>query len=313
MNTKNIISLSRCLTPAVCSLLAFALTARGDDLLDTVLNTSPAPAGTNTAPAVSVVDAPTAPANTPKPTVVESVGDFFSKMKRGGSESADSDHIQNPATLSFRGGGGDEATLFCIEYRSPLGNSPFDLSVRGFIAEVHEKWDGPFYSAWYGYWRHEAWDNEQHDKDFDALLIWNPFRGQILEPFAGVGIRYGTIDGSTSEDDYDSWDRYGARHGHGSKDFDDSGVCLVGRFGLRLNLRRAVLTGEYIVGGDVGDTSGTSELIFDLGFYVSKRMQLHVFAETVKMKGLAEEESRVGDEKSDGTGIAYGAGLSLDF
>ena len=53
MKNKNTISLSRCLIPAVFSLLAFALAARGDDLLDTVLNTSPAPAGTNTAPTVS--------------------------------------------------------------------------------------------------------------------------------------------------------------------------------------------------------------------------------------------------------------------
>ena len=64
MNTKNIISLSRCLTPAVFSLLAFALAARGDDLLDTVLNTSPTPAGTNTTPAVSAAaaDVPLTPA-----------------------------------------------------------------------------------------------------------------------------------------------------------------------------------------------------------------------------------------------------------
>lgn len=314
MKNKNTISLSRCLIPAVFSLLAFALAARGDDLLDTVLNTSPAPAETNTAPVVSAVDAPTDSAHTAKPTTAESVRAFFSERHPGGNELANSDHIQNPATLSLRGGGGDEATVFCIEYRSPLGNSPFDVSVRGYIAEVHEEWSGRYWSYWYGRQRYESWDNKQRDSEFEVQLLWSPFRGNVLEPFAGAGIRYGTIDGNSEDTEYDPWDRRGTYRGHGSKDFDDSGASLVGRLGLKISLwRGAFLTGEYIVGGDVGDTGGTSELLFDLGLYVTRRMQMHVFVEEVKMKGLADEESLVGDEKSDGTGIAYGAGLSFDF
>ena len=314
MNTKQIISWSRGLTLAVFSLLAFALTARGDDLLDAVLNTSPAPMETNTVPAVFAGDAHIAPTHTSNRIKAESAGAFVSEGLSGGNESPGSNHIQNPATLSLRGGGGEEATVFCIEYRTPLGNSPFDVSVRGYIAEVHEEWTGRYWSYWYGRQRYESWDNEQRDSEFEVQMLWSPFRGKVLEPFAGAGIRYGTIDGNSEDIEYDPWDSRGTYRGHGSKDFEDSGASLVGRLGLKIRLWRGVfLTGEYIVGGDVGDTGGTSELLFDLGFYVTRRMQVHVFAEEVKMKGLADEESLVGDEKSDGTGIAYGTGLSFDF
>ena len=78
MNTKNI-SLSRCLTSAVFSLLVLALTARGDDLLDAVLNASPAPAETNETPAVPAVDAPTDLANTAKRPRRNRLGHSFRK------------------------------------------------------------------------------------------------------------------------------------------------------------------------------------------------------------------------------------------
>ena len=301
------------LVQSLLLLLAFALTARGDDLLDTVLNTSPAPAETNTAPVVSAVDAPTDSAHTAKPTTAESVRAFFSDRHPGGNESTDSDHIQNPATLSFRGGGGSEATMACIEYKTQLGDSSFDVSVRGLFAQVNEQWSGRYYSVWYGRWRYESWDNKQQENVVESLLLWNPLRGEIFEPFAGAGIRYVIIDGNSFDEEYDSWDYSGRYYGRGKKDWDDSGVSLVGRFGLKVALGRIFLTGEYIVGRGGVDTGGITELIADLGFYLSRRMQVHVFVEQVKMKGLADEESLVGDEKSDGTGIAYGAGLSFDF
>ena len=372
-------AMRRRFAPALMLLLACALSAKGEDLLDAVLNTlsaaqtnrvsavsagtadsgapsanggslldavlnAPAPsASAKTVSAVSTSeadldatstlessdalvtqDAPEATSATVSPVVSptqstgperapESLRENVSppqsarsaKRSSGGKPTASGDHIKNPATFSIRGGGGDGNSGGSLEYRRPLGNSAFDWSIRGFIIEIEQEGSGSYtesyYTYWYSWWsgmhryRHYRtvyyyWDETQRDIGVESFLLWVPFRGRTLEPFAGVGIRYESVHGSYYSSSRYNWDEYST---------DDSSACFVGRLGLKLNLGRLFLTGEYIVGSKVGDFDGTSELIGDIGIYLTRRMQLHVFAESVKI--------------DLGSGTAFGGGLSFDF
>jgi hypothetical protein len=186
------------------------------------------------------------------------------------------------------------------------------MAVRGFAAQMHKKWTDSYYSWWYSRTRYESWDEKQQDNEIEALLLWRPLRESLLDPYVGVGIRYGTTDCEVEEIDFDQWDLRGRYRGRGKEDWNDSGASLVGRLGLKVNQGLLFLTFEYIVASDVGDTEGTEELIFDVGFYLTQRMQMHLFAESLRM-GFIERAREVGDEKGNGHSTIYGAGLSFDF
>lgn len=224
---------------------------------------------------------------------------FKDKRGHGGQSvhfSRSAGHIENPTTFSIRGGGGDGSIAANLEYRRPLENSNFDLSFRGFLVETKQDGNNYYYTyyrytRWHWYYRkvYYDWEETQTDYGVESFLLWTPFRGRTFEPFAGIGARYESANYS-----YDESVRRGRSH-----ESSDSGACLVGRLGLKLSLGKVFLTGEYIVGGKVGDFDGTSEFIGDVGFYLTQRMQMHLFVESLKM--------------DLGSGTAFGGGLSFDF
>ncbi len=288
------------ITLFILALVVAVGVARAEDLLDAVLNTPSAAAKTNTAPAaVPAVDAPTDPANTAKPTTAESVRTFFSERHPGGNELANSDHMENPMTLSLRGGGSADGMIMDVEYRLPFGEYPFDLSIRGFVAQVNL--DGVMsykeltYAYWYNYYKQVDvfWEEEQRDIGIDALLLWVLWRGKTFEPFVGGGIRYETVK------DPFKWTSNGEFLGSGTYNEEESKACLAGRLGLKVNLGKVFITGEYRVGSKIGDYSGTSELIGDIGFFLARRTMIHFFFESLKMD---LDKATV-----------FGGGLSFDF
>ena len=251
------------ITLFILALVVAVGVARADDLLDAVLNTPSAAMKTNTAPAaVPAADARTGTANTPKPTMAESVGAFVSKQHPKGNESADSGHIQNPATLSLRGGkrGGmvvdngkveaallaDESVpiadrdarehivrpktfsirggiapsaysrLVSAEWTQPLNDSPFDVNLRALILYASGT-DG----------------DEAGNQGGEALGIFRPLRGETVSPFAGLGLRFEAF----FRDEENECD-------------DSASATIVGRIGVLLDLDRAFIVGECIVGSN---------------------------------------------------------------
>lgn len=303
--------------------LAALCAARASDLIDSILcgaadafgaqsavtSTVPAAAEANGDAAIDATNDP-APSNTlvASPTRnawARRAGSSFVRrdssrqsarysQKPSGSESKMSgNHIEPPVTFSLRGGAGSDGYVAAIEYRKTLGESPFDLSIRGFTAQVEDSGYN-YYSGWSRVgWRWRSyrysrkWELQQTDYGMEGLLIWTPCRREILEPFAGVGVRYESAKS-----------KYSSYRSSYTQD-DDSAACPVGRLGLKVNLDRLSLTGEYIFGGDVGDIDGTTELIGDIGFYLTQRMQIHLFAESLDMK---VDRSTI-----------FGGGLTLDF
>ena len=278
--------------PALMLLLACALSAKGEDLLDAVLNTSPAPAETNTASAAKT--GPLVPAAKGE-NLVDAVPDgsvTLTKPAQASVASAGRDekrHIGNPTTFYVRGGGGD-AIGVSVDWTRPLGNSPFDLNIRAFFLQVEKdyRYQSYYTTSWYSWWsgwhenRHYYWvDDTEYQADYggEALCIWRPFRGRRLSPYAGVGLRAEKL----------SW-KYG---GFESDYEDDSKASASGRFGLQLDLKRIYIVGEYIMGSE------SSELIGDISFYISGRCKLHAFVENVDL--------------DLGSGTAFGGGLSFDF
>ena len=206
-------------------------------------------------------------------------------------------HIENPATFFLRGGGADGSMVIGMESRFPVGNSAFDISFRGTLCSLEKEYTASdtevYYTYWYSWWtgmhryRHTRTRYYEATKREDRYLAdfavqWNPYRGSMLEPFVGLGARYDFLD---YEDD--------------SSDNSEGNVTYVAKIGLKMNFSRLFLTGEYIFGGDAGDAKGVSEAIGDLGFYVTRRMQLHAFVESFKL-----------DMGSD---TVVGGGLSFDF
>ena len=206
-------------------------------------------------------------------------------------------YIENPATFSLRGGGASGGIVIGMEYLRPVGNSDFDISLRGTICTLEKEYwasyQETYYTYWYSWWsgthvnrhtRTHYYAAEELEDHYlaDCAVQWNPYRGSRLEPFIGLGARYDYM--AYENDDYDE---------------TDGGLTYVMRLGLKLNFSRLSLTGAYIFGGDAGDAEGVSEAIGDMGFYVSRRMQLHAFVESFKV-GI-------------GSGTAVGGGISFDF
>ena len=191
-------------------------------------------------------------------------------------------HIANPATLYFRGGGGDNETAAAsAEWTHPMGDSQFDLNIRAFFLEVAVEME---VHSWWGRGRRYYSDDLETQKNSggEAFVIWRPLRGCAISPYAGVGVRYEYSDHGYNwslsyDDDY---------HSGGS-------ASLAGRIGLLLDLKRVFIVGEYTVGSD------SSELIGDVSFYLTRRMKLHAFAESIDLDLCR--------------GTAYGGGISFDF
>ncbi len=316
-------TIRRSLTSAFFSFFALASTVRGDDdLLDAVLNAPSAAETTNIAPVVSASaeasgePSSSAHSDTPTTTKASAISRMRSagtrraprslprsasrqkpaltfKSPSGGKSTASGDHVETPVTFSLRGGAGSDGYVAAIEYRKPLGESPFDLSIRGVSAQVVDSGYNYYYSWYRSGWRLRSyrysrkWELQQTDYGIESILIWTPYRRKVLEPFVGAGVRY-----ETAKSKYSS---YYSSYTQG----EDSAACLVGRLGLKVNLGRLVLLGEYIFGGDVGDIDGTTELIGDIGFNLTHRMQIHLFAESLEM-----------DVDSS---TIFGGGLSFDF
>lgn len=112
------------------------------------------------------------------------------------------------------------------------------------------------------------------DRDYDELsmlCIWRPFSRATISPFVGAGPRYETVG-------------------------DDSGMSLCGRIGILFDLGNVFIAGEYIMGGE----NLEFELIFDISFYVSRRIKAHAFLE-------------IPDFDNGVSRGCCGGGLSFDF
>jgi hypothetical protein len=193
-----------------------------------------------------------------------------------------------------------------MEIRFQLWDSPFDLSFRGFALHQMEEGTDSYQETYYTYWyswysglhsyRHTRtiyydWEWSETRAGAEAMLLWIPWRGTVLEPFVGAGIRgeYLTCEyESSSSRDYESYDD------------DDSGVSFSYRVGLKINFGQAFLAGEYIVGGDIGDYDGTKELIGSLGVRLQSGLLLQLNVESFELDSISK-------------GYAFGGGFGFDF
>ena len=207
----------------------------------------------------------------------------------GGVKVAD---MEYSSRLTLSGGGGEDgAVVLAAEWTKPLGQAPFDLSLRGlyfsgeYSVEKSYKETYYTYSHWYSYW--SGWHTTSHkhtrtvhyteEEEFsnaagEALLLWRPFRGKMVSPFVGAG---GRIEKSET---YQS---------------DETVFSVSGRAGLALNLGRFALNGEIRGGKD------SFELIGSATFRWGRYLALNVLADRF--------------ESHDNDKVAFGGGVTLVF
>lgn len=169
------------------------------------------------------------------------------------------------------GGGSDDALAVSGEWTMPLGHTTFDLSLKGFYLggeyKVRKSYRETYYTYthWYSFW--SGWHTVSHRhtrtvwystmEDFsnyggEALLIWRPFRGRMLSPFAGVGARIERME---------QWE----------KD-DEEDVSVAGCAGLSLNI------GRFMLNGEVRGGQSSWELMGRTALRVGRHIALNVFA-----------------------------------
>lgn len=172
-----------------------------------------------------------------------------------------------------------------MEWLSPIGNSRFDFSVRGFYSSVDSEVEkrGTYTETYYTYRRRwyrsqwgwgspTIWDSylyptahtrrryyyytetlEQENVAGECCVFWNPFRGKLFAPFAGVGVRLERMDGEDNDNDLN--------------------LSPVGRVGLDVNLGKWDVRCE----GLFGDKS--KEMIGSVGYDITSDIQLNAFAD----------------------------------
>ena len=188
-------------------------------------------------------------------------------------------HIDNPATLYLRGGGGGKrGYAYSIELAMPIWKSDFAILLRSFATGMMTP---ELVTPIYRFGRR----GKANNRGGEALCIWRPLHGCILSPHAGIGVRYEYTDKPGFLGDGKGINYY--------ENPDGGGGAIAGRIGLLLDLKRVFIVGEYIVGSD------SSELIGDVSFYLTRRMKLHAFAESIDLDLCR--------------GTAYGGGISFDF
>ena len=214
-------------------------------------------------------------------------------LMRGGVGIVDNDNADSDSSLALSAD---------IERRFQIWDSPFDISFRGFALHQEEEGVGSYQETYYTYWyswysglhsyKHTRtiyydWEWSETRAGAEAMLLFVPWRGTVLEPFAGVGVRgeYLVEDWTDDGDSYDT---------------DESGVCFSYRVGLKINLGHAFLSGEYIAGGDIGDYDGTKELIGSLGVRLRSGLLLQLNIESVEFDSYSR-------------GYAFGGGAGFCF
>ena len=177
MKDGRFLSMRGRLAPALL-LLAFALTAKGEDLLDVVLNASPASGETNETSAA-----------------LADTEDFAPPI--GGGTSAEfvpiaghvaREHIDRPKTFCIRGGSAPSSysRLISAEWIQPLNDSPFEMNLRALI----------LYAS-------ETDVDEAENQGVEALGMWRPWRSETVSPFVGLGLRYESFSRQEEYEDED--------------------------------------------------------------------------------------------------------------
>lgn len=212
--------------------------------------------------------------------------------------------IPNPSwSLSARGGvGSDDAIAASAELTKRIGDTPFDLSLRGFFTKLTETRIGTgsyqeTYTTYYTYtyrvsrrrtrtrtvpqyhtrtvhYQYEYDVDEQHVGG-DLQCIWRPFRSAHFSPYVGVGGRYENVEGPDEEDD---------------------GLSLSGRVGVVLSVpgfERLTLKGEFLAGAD------SKELVGEVGLRLWSHFVLNGFVESFDI--------------DLGRATAFGGGLTFPF
>ena len=262
--------------------------------------------------------APAAPKTVVGDDATSALPGFMTSLVDLKSSSSPGETTKKNSTFLMRGGVGtandsssdpdSSLTLnFDMEIRFRLWDSPFDLSFRGFALHLMEEGEGSYQETYYTYWyswysglhsyRHTRtiyydWEYNETRVGAEAMLLLVPWRGTVLEPFAGVGIR----------EEHARWKYEGesSKEGEYSAGGNDSDSCFSYRIGLKINLGRAFLQGEYIEGGDIGHYDGTKELIGTLGVRLQSGLLLQLNVESFEFD-------------STNKGIAFGGGFGFDF
>ena len=311
---------------AVALSLAFLLPlpSRADDLLDAVLWDGPPSSRTAPAPSTpppAVPDVPVVPSAAPSappssqppssliPAASEPVsGDL--QLRREIQEMRDrADRLEaaldTPAaspipvpswTLSFRGGVGSGDSLAVHgELVKRLGDSPFDLAIRGSVLQQTETRTSYYRESYYtySYSRRWGWTSHEHTRkiyyDYDVderngigdlHLIWRPLRDSRFSPYAGVGGRY----------------EYLHFEGDNDTNANEGGFSLSGRVGLILHVphfERLALKGEFIGGSD------STELLGEASLRLGNHFVLAAFVDSFDI--------------DFGRATAFGGGFSLLF
>ncbi len=196
-----------------------------------------------------------------------------------GSDEPPSSPTRLPSfSFSARGGAGRAgvAYLGSVELAMSIGDTPFDVSVRGFLLGLEGSHTETYYASWLG--RTESFTDHDDEKHFGgaAELIWRPFRESHFSPFAGIGGRY--------------------EHTKIDRDKREGRASLSGRVGAVLSVpgfERLSLKGEFLAGAD------SNELVGEVGLRLWSHFVLNGFVESFDI--------------DLGRATAYGGGMTLLF
>lgn len=170
--------------------------------------------------------------------------------------------------IQINGGAGSDNSRFGNgELSLPILNH-FDIALRFLYAGGEETRIKVGEHGW--------WDFTTKVKSYngDLFLVFNPFPGKTLAPFAGVGLGYSSTKRTNVE--------------------KNDGASLVLRAGIALNYRRLTLKGEYL------KHDNASELVGDFCIMVTHQFGLHAIVEKFDF-----------DDANAYT--MFGGGVSLDF
>jgi hypothetical protein len=174
--------------------------------------------------------------------------------------------------LSFRGGVGSEHSISGHgELVKRLGDTPFDLALRGSVLAQTETRTSYYEETYYTYtysWRRGTVSHKHRRKIYydydvdernilgDLHLIWRPLRESHFSPYAGVGGRYEYLYFDGDQGDHDN----------------EGAFSLSGRIGLVLFVpyfERLALKGEFIGGSDSTELLGETSLRLGSNFLLA--------------------------------------------
>ena len=170
-----------------------------------------------------------------------------------------------------------------VELRVPLGNSPLDITARGYYAVLEKKKgasDNVF--AYYSNGRADVWvEADDGDATYyggNVQLQLNFDRGAMLNPYIAAGCVYEKEKIDLECRIYGRDSRYFYDLGSAKFKFSDDGTAFVGRVGMEFNFDKVWLLAECGWMSESYDDSDDAQatIVGRAGWYFSKNCRLDV-------------------------------------